>query len=51
MMFLNMRHTQELQETIPNARPIWIKDGGHWLMKKKKPEEISGHRIAFLNGK
>lgn len=50
MTYLNIRHTQDLQETIPNARPIWIKDSGHWLMKIK-PEEISGHRIAVLNGK
>ncbi len=40
----------KLQQTIPNATLIWIKDAGHWLMEDK-PEEISAHLIAFLDRK
>ena len=46
----NPAYASKLQETIPNARLIWIKDAGHWLMKEK-PEEIIGHLVTFLDGK
>ncbi len=41
-------YASKLQETIPNAKLIWIKDAGHWLMEEK-PEEVSGHLITFLD--
>lgn len=47
-VFQKPAYARKLQATIPNARLIWIKDAGHWLMEEK-PEEISGHLIAFLN--
>ncbi len=32
----------------PNAKLIWIRDAGHWLMEEK-PEEVSRHLITFLD--
>lgn len=49
-IFQKPAYASKLQETIPNAKLIWIKDAGHWLMEEK-PEQISGHLIAFLDGK
>lgn len=49
-IFQKPAYARKLQETIPNASLIWIKDAGHWLMEEK-PEEINGHLIAFLDGK
>ncbi|MEO5864216.1 MAG: alpha/beta hydrolase [Nitrospiraceae bacterium] len=43
-------YARTLQATIPNAKLIWIKDAGHWLMEEK-PEEISAHLITFLDRK
>ena len=48
--FQKKAYASKLQETIPNAKLIWIKDAGHWLMEEK-PDEISGHLIAFLDRK
>lgn len=47
-VFQKPAYAIKLQQTIPNARHIWIKDAGHWLMEEK-PEEISGHLLAFLD--
>ncbi len=49
-VFQKPAYASKLQETIPNAKLIWIKDAGHWLMEEK-PEQISGHLIAFLDGR
>lgn len=49
-VFQKPSYASKLQETIPSAKLVWIKDAGHWLMEEK-PEEISGHLIAFLDGK
>jgi len=49
-VFQKPAYASKLQATIPNAKLIWIKDAGHWLMEEK-PEEISGHLIAFLESK
>jgi pimeloyl-ACP methyl ester carboxylesterase len=49
-VFQKPAYASKLQETIPNAKLIWIKDAGHWLMEEK-PEEVSGHLITFLDGK
>jgi 2-hydroxymuconate-semialdehyde hydrolase len=49
-VFQKPAYASKLQETILNARLIWIKDAGHWLMEEK-PEEISRHLITFLDGK
>lgn len=49
-VFQKPAYASKLQETIPNAKLIWIKDAGHWLMEEK-PEQISGHLIVFLDGK
>lgn len=49
-VFQKPAYASKLQEAIPDARLIWIKDAGHWLMEEK-PEEISRHLIAFLDGK
>ena len=49
-VFQKPAYASKLQETIPNARLIWIKDAGHWLMEEK-PEEVSNHVTAFLDGK
>jgi len=48
--FQKPAYASRLQETIPNAKLIWISDAGHWLMDEK-PEEVSGHVIAFLDRK
>ena len=48
-VFQKPAYASKLQETIPNAKLIWIKDAGHWLMEEK-PEEVSDHVIAFLDG-
>ena len=47
-VFQKPAYARKLQETIPNAQLLWIKDAGHWLMEEK-PEELSGHLIAFLD--
>ena len=49
-VFQKPAYAGKLQETIPNARLVWIKEAGHWLMEEK-PEEISGHLITFLGKK
>lgn len=49
-VFQKPAYANKLQETIPNANLIWIKDAGHWLMEEK-PEEISRHLITFLDTK
>lgn len=49
-VFQKPAYARTLQATIPNAKLIWIKDAGHWLMEEK-PEEISGHLITFLDRK
>jgi pimeloyl-ACP methyl ester carboxylesterase len=49
-VFQKPAYASKLQETIPNAKLIWIKDAGHWLMEDR-PEGIRGHLIAFLDGK
>lgn len=49
-VFQKPAYASKLQETIPNAKLIWIKDAGHWLMEEK-PEEVSRHLITFLDGK
>jgi 2-hydroxymuconate-semialdehyde hydrolase len=48
-VFQKPAYASKLQEAIPNAKLIWIKDAGHWLMEEK-PEEISDHVTAFLDG-
>lgn len=48
-VFQKPEYANRLEMTIPNAKLIWIKDAGHWLMEEK-PEEISAHLIAFLDG-
>jgi len=48
--FQKPAYASKLLEAIPNARLIWIKDAGHWLMEEK-PEEVSSHLIDFLDGK
>lgn len=49
-IFQKPAYASKLQETIPNAKLIWIKNAGHWLMEEK-PQEVSGHLIAFLESK
>ncbi|MFU8896730.1 MAG: alpha/beta fold hydrolase [Gammaproteobacteria bacterium] len=49
-VFQKPAYASKLQETIPGAKLVWIEDAGHWLMEEK-PAEISGHLIAFLDGK
>ena len=46
--FQKPRYASKLQETIPNADLIWIKDAGHWLMEEK-PEAVSCQLITFLD--
>lgn len=47
-VFQKPAYASRLQETIPNAKLIWIRDAGHWLMEEK-PEEVSRHLITFLD--
>lgn len=47
-VFQKPAYADKLQQTLPNARLIWIKDAGHWLMEEK-PEEIARHLIVFLD--
>lgn len=47
-IFQKPAYASRLQETIPNAQLIWIKNAGHWLMEEK-PQEVSGHLIKFLD--
>ncbi len=49
-IFQKPAYASKLLETIPNAKLIWVKDAGHWLMEEK-PEEISAHLISFLDAK
>jgi 2-hydroxymuconate-semialdehyde hydrolase len=49
-VFQKPAYAGKLQETIPNAKLIWIKDASHWLLEEK-PEEVSRHLITFLDGK
>jgi 2-hydroxymuconate-semialdehyde hydrolase len=49
-VFQKPAYANKLQETMPNAKLIWIKDAGHWLMEEK-PDELSGHLITFLDRK
>lgn len=48
-VFQKPAYASKLQATIPNAKLIWIKNAGHWLMEEK-PEEVSRHVITFLDG-
>tara|TARA_R110001583_G_scaffold194215_1_gene364619 strand:+ start:1921 stop:2742 length:822 start_codon:yes stop_codon:yes gene_type:complete len=41
-------YAPKLAETIPNAKLVWIKDAGHWLIDEK-PAEIGKHLRQFLN--
>jgi len=38
----------KLTAAIPNAKLVWIKDAGHWLVDEK-PDEIGGQIKAFLS--
>lgn len=48
--FQKPEYANRLVAAIPDAQLSWIKDAGHWLIEEK-PEEISDHLIAFLDGK
>lgn len=49
-VFQKPAYATKLQETIPNAKLIWIEDAGHWLMEEKS-EELISHLIPFLEAK
>lgn len=48
-VFQKPEYARRLQEAIPNARLVWIKDAGHWLMEER-PQEINNRLVDFLDG-
>ena len=47
--FQKPEYAHRLVQTIPDARLVWIRNVGHWLLEEK-PEEIAGHIAGFLAG-
>ena len=45
--FQKPEYAPKLAEAIPNAKLVWIKDAGHWLIDEK-PDEIGNHINQFL---
>jgi len=46
--FQKPEYAPKLEEAIPNAKLVWIKDVAHWLIDEK-PDEISEHINRFLS--